>query len=318
MADKNLSLGTIFTGHVDEAFKKATRDLTGIVEGLIVSMNKLNKSMGGVVTASDSYTKKIEKAATATSTLGKKTEKFNRQIGTVTGAWSKLTSALKVTLAYGIAATAVYKLVEGLAAGVREIIDFDQALKNLQAITNATGVEVDGMGEAVKSVARVTKFSTGEVASGMVLLAQAGFSATEATQAIGATANLATGTLSNMALTADLLTTTVRAYGLQAIEASRVSDVMANAINRSKLTIDKLRIAFNFVGAAAAQTGLSLEETSASMMVLANNGLRASTIGTGLRQVLSRLLAPNRKLREAFEAHNIALDDVNPSIVGFQ
>lgn len=76
------------------------------------------------------------------------------------------------------------------------------------------------MGEAVKDVARVTKFSTGEVAAGMVLLAQAGFSATEAAQAIGATAELATGTLSSMAFTADLLTTAVRAFGLEAVEAS--------------------------------------------------------------------------------------------------
>lgn len=318
MADKNLSLGTIFTAKVDAGFKKATQDLLTITERLTQSMNKLNNSMKGVTLASTQYKRKIDDAVTATGRLGGKADFAGKQIAKVRGAYERFTAALKVTAAYGVAATMIYKLVEGIGAGIQEIIDFDQALKNLQAITNATSTEVDSMGEAVKDVARVTKFSTGEVAAGMVLLAQAGFSAAEATQAIGATANLATGTLSNMALTSDLLTTTIRAFNLEAIEANRVADVMANAINRSKLTIDKLRIAFNFVGAAAAQTGLSLEETSASMMVLANNGLRASTIGTGLRQVLSRLLAPNRKLREAFEAHGIALDDVNPSIVGFQ
>ncbi|TET81769.1 MAG: phage tail tape measure protein, partial [Candidatus Heimdallarchaeota archaeon] len=107
-------------------------------------------------------------------------------------------------------------------------------------------------------------------------------------------------------------------FNLDTIESSRVADVMANAINRSKLTIDKLRIAFNFVGAAASQSGLSIEELSASMMLLANNGLRASTIGTGLRQVLARLLAPNRRLREEFQAQGIALDKINPKTVGYQ
>jgi len=121
-----------------------------------------------------------------------------------------------------------------------------------------------------------------------------------------------------MQLVTDLLTTTVRAFSLNAVESSRVADVMANAINKSKLTIDKLRIAFNFVGAAAAQTGLSLEETSASLMVLANNGLRASTMGTGLRQVLARMLAPSRKLKEAFAMYGIELEKINPAVVGYQ
>jgi len=34
--------------------------------------------------------------------------------------------------------------------------------------------------------------------------------------------------------------------------------------------------------------------------------------------VLSRLLAPNRRLRDAFEQHGIVLDEVNPRVVGFE
>ena len=64
--------------------------------------------------------------------------------------------------------------------------------------------------------------------------------------------------------------------------------------------------------ASASQAGLSLEETAATMMNLANNGLRASTIGTGLRRVLSSLIAPNAKLRKAFQAHGIELSKINP------
>lgn len=318
MVDKNLSLGTIFTGRVDKTFKNATRTLLKVTNDLVRSMNKLTGAMHGVSSASDKYSKKMDKAAAATGRIGKKADFAGKQIAKVRGAWERLTAAMKVTAAYGIASAVLYSMVMGVKAGIKEIVDFDQALKNLQAITRATDREVSSMGDVMKRVAADTKFSTGEIAEGMVLLGQAGFSATESLQAIQATANLATGTLSSMALTADLLTTAVRAFGLEAIESTRVADVMANAINRSKLTIDKLRIAFNFVGAAAAQTGLSIEQLAASMMILANHGLRASTIGTGLRQVLARLLAPNRKLREEFEAYGIALDKVNPRLVGFE
>jgi TP901 family phage tail tape measure protein len=269
--------------------------------------------------------KGIDKASKSVAAMGgamdrssKKADKHKKSLRGVAGALDRIKTAAKITASFAAAAAAITAVTRALGEGLREMIDYDQGLKNLQAITNATDAEVFGMGETIKNVARTTKFSTAEVAEGMVLLGQAGFSATESMQAMNSVADLATGTLSSMQFTADLMTTTIRAFGMSTVESSKAADIMANAINRSKLTIDKLRIAFNFVGAAAHQAGLTLEETAATMMVLANQGLRASTIGTGLRQVLSRLLSPTGRLREEFEANNIELNKVNPSLVGFR
>ena len=270
-----------------------------------------------VVTAPGGAEKATGKASKAPDKLTKTYDPLNKQIAKVHGGMNRLKAAFKVTAAYGIAATAIYAVIGAMKAGVSEIVNYDQALKNLQAITGATGAETQVMGETIQTVARTTKFSTTEVADGMVLLGQAGFDAGESINAMQATADLATGTLSNMQVVTDLLTTTIRAFNLDTVESSRVADVMANAINKSKLTVDKLRIAFNYIAATASQAGMSLEETAATMMNLANNGLRASTIGTGLRRVLSALIAPNTKVREAFEAHGIALDKLNPATVGW-
>lgn len=314
MADKSLNLGTLFTADASQFFATINR-MKSTLKSLNSAYAQTGKAaktgLSGVGQAVDKTSKSFDKG-------GKRAQEYSKQIGKVEGAFKRTVAAMKVTASYGIAATAIFAVTNAFKAGVKEIVDYDQALKNLQAITRATDAEVVGMGETIKGVAESTKFSTGEVADGMVLLGQAGFSASEAMNAMQAVANLATGTLGDMKTVTDLLTTTIRAFNLDTIESSRVSDVMANAINRSKLTIDKLRVAFNFVGAAAAQSGLSIEEVAASMMLLANNGLRASTIGTGMRQVLARLLAPNRRLREEFEAQGIALDKINPKTVGFQ
>jgi TP901 family phage tail tape measure protein len=311
MVDKSINLGTMFTADASRFIKEANKILKKVTQ-----INKKFNSMSGK--GFDRATKSINKTTAALNKNTKATKKNAAAAKQMGGAWGRIVAAMKTSAAFGVAGAAIYGVVNALKVGVQEIIAFDQALKNLQAITRATDSEVAGMGDVIRKVAEETKFSTGEVAEGMVLLGQAGFSAAEAMQSMSAVANLATGTLSDMRMTSDLLTSTVRAFGLATSESARVADVMANAINRSKLTIDKLRIAFNFVGAAAAQTGLSLEETAASMMVLANNGIRASTIGTGLRQVLARLLAPNRNLREEFEAQGIELAKVNPKLEGFQ
>ena len=261
----------------------------------------------------------VNKASAATAGHTKTQYAHGAALGKVESAFERIKIAMRATAAYGIAAGAIYKVVDAFVAGIKEIATFDQALRNLDAIMgDVTNAQLSIMGDKMLEVAKRTMFSTGEISNGMTLLAQSGLSTEESLMALDAVANLATGTLSTLQETSDLVTTTMRAFKIEAIEVNRVSDVMASAINGSKLTIDKLRIAFNYVGASAAQVGLELEETAASMMLLANSGLRASTTGTGLRQVLAKLVAPSRALREEFEHHGIALDQVNPSLVGYE
>uniref|UniRef100_A0A6M3IHH5 Putative tail protein n=1 Tax=viral metagenome TaxID=1070528 RepID=A0A6M3IHH5_9ZZZZ len=316
MAERSLTLATIFTGDVShviaaiDKFKTATQGMNAVLGGAGDASKKAAGGLSSLGGAADKGSKATNKASVAMDSMAK-------GAGVLYSAYDRFTRALKVVAAYGIASTAIFAVVNAMKVGVTEIIDYDQALKNLQAITGATNAEIAIMDETMRSVARSTKFSTGEVAEGMVLLGQAGFSATESLDAINAVATLATATLSDFATTADLVTTAIRAYNLNTKESTRVADVMANAINKSKLTIDKLRTAFNYVAASASQAGISLEETAATMMVLADNGMRASTIGTGMRQVLARLVSPNEKLRESYEAMNISLDKISPLTAGY-
>jgi TP901 family phage tail tape measure protein len=148
----------------------------------------------------------------------------------------------------------------------------------------------------------------------MVYIGQAGFTATESVQAIQAVANLATGTLSSLTDAANLLTTTLRVFHLEASESARVSDVFANAVNKSKTTVDRLNVTMNYLGPIAHSAGLSLEESASAIMLLSNAGIRASTVGTGFRQVLSRLLAPTAALRHLIRRAGLTLDDFNIKI----
>jgi len=308
-----MSLGTRFTGQLDQSFRRAVGQLRSIIKEVASLQGKVAGTARG-----NTLAREMDKVSASTTKARKGMSGMHADVAGVLSVTERLSRAFKVVASYGIVGTGVYAFINSLKTGTQEIVDFDQALKNLQAISGATDAQIATMRDTIEEIARTTKFSTVEVAEGMVLLTQSGLSAEEAMNAMQATADLATGTLSSMQLTTDLMTTTLRAFGLESIEAGRVADVMANAINKSKLTIDKLRISFNFVAAAAAQTGLSIEQAAASMMVLANNGMRASTIGTGLRQVLARLMAPTSKLRDAFTSHGIAIKDVNPRLVGYE
>jgi TP901 family phage tail tape measure protein len=283
------------------------------LQQMVQRYNQTTAALGKATKATQGATGATRKNISTVQDSNKNLRAHGKQLAHIEGAWNRVKAAARVTASYGIAATAIYSVVGAARAGVTAIGEYDQSLKNLQAITGATVIQTEGMGQKMRDVARETKFSVSEIAEGMQLLGQAGFSAEESLDAISAVANLATGTLSTLKTTSDLLTSAIRAFALEAKEAGRVSDVMANSINQSKLTVDKLRIAFNFVGASASQAGLSLEETAASLQILANSGLRASTMGTGLRQILAKLLSPSRALREEFERHGVAVENIDLS-----
>jgi len=234
-----------------------------------------------------------------------------RQIGAVHGALSRVYAALRVTASYMVAGSAVYALMTTFISAKNAIFEFDQSLKNLQAITMATAGEVGVMERVMKKVATTTKFSASEIGEAMIYIGQAGFTAAESVQTIQAVANLATGTLSSLTESANLLTTTLRVFHLDASESARVADVFANAVNKSKTTIDKLNVTMNYLGPIAHSAGVSLEQSAAAIMVLSNAGIRASTVGTGFRQVLARLLKPTTALKQQMTKAGMSIDDFN-------
>ena len=301
MVDQQITLGTLFTGHVDDTFRKAVANLNAL-------LNRLHRASTTATAGVVAGTKKT----------GDEMDNFGKKISKVSGGFQRLTAAMKVTFAYGLAYKAISTVTGALSGATVAIFDYDQALKNLQAITTATDAETAAMGATIKQVASDSKYSMKEVADSAVVLGQAGFTASETILSLKAVVELSTATLSSTTKVADLLTTAVRAFGEDAYEAGRIVDIFASAVNKSKLTIDKLRTAFNYLGPIAKMSGLSLEETAVGAMILANAGLRASTIGTGFRQVLSRLVNPSQKLRLIFKATGADMEKLNPATASFK
>jgi TP901 family phage tail tape measure protein len=309
----NLTLGTLFTADI--------RDFIRGVSQIRTALNSLHQSMAKAGSGASAMGKGMASGLNATTAAINKQnasiKASSQQLTGLAGMWQRVQQAMKTSLAYGTAGAAIYTVIDGLKNAITTVVEYDQALKNLQAITEATDDEMVGLADTLKSVASKYVYSTKEISDGMVLMGQAGFSATQTMQAMDSAAKLSMGTLEDMALTVDLLTTSVVAFNMSSVESERVADIMANAMNKSKLTLDKLRVAFNYVGNIAHEAGISLEETAAAMSVMSNSGMRASTIGTSLRQVLSNILAPNRRLREEFQGLGIDLSQLDPKIVGF-
>ena len=196
----------------------------------------------------------------------------------------------------------------------RGALEFETEMKKVQSITRATTEELNKLKSVALEVGSTTIFSAKEAAEGMYTLSQAGLSAKEVLLTIKDVAVLASATMFDMKKTAELVVTVMKAWKYEADNTKKATDILATAINASKLSMEDLVTAFGYVSGIAPQLGMSLEETSAALGILSNNGLNASISATSLRAVLAELLQPSTRFLRELKKTNLTIQDVNPQI----
>lgn len=280
-------------------------------EALLAANNRYGNAARILLNIVEQEGRGVDNLLSRLSRLDVAYKKAAGSIGVMRTAVDRLTRSFTTLASYWTAFAALNALTKSFGFAKQSVIEFDQALADLQAITKATDSETAMMGETIKAVAESTRFTTSQVAEGMRILGQAGLSASEVIQVIGPVADLATGALTSLSTAADLVTTTLRVFNVEVGNSESIANTFANAVNDSKLTIDKLKTALNYVGPVAASAGVTFKELSATMMVLADSGIRASSIGTGLRRMFAELVSPSKKFKQAIDDAGLTLEDLS-------
>jgi len=221
------------------------------------------------------------------------------------------------TLAYGGIAGAAFGAVNTVTEGVGFGIQFEDELAKLQAIANATTSQMQTLKASILDVGTSSRFSVIDLTKISQTLAQAGVSAGEMKTVLEAVTTLATASGSTPDEAVNLVTGALGAFQLQASETARVADLMTSALNRTKLTVQQVGQAIQYVGATAFEQNVTLEDLLATVGAMAQAGIKSgSTIGTGLRQLLVDLADPSKKLVEQLKAVGLTAADVNVSVHG--
>ena len=177
--------------------------------------------------------------------------------------------------------------------------NFEAEMAKVQAVSGATAEEFEALSKNAKDLGASTMFSAREVATLQTEFAKLGFTATEITKVTGATLALAQASGTDLARAAEVAGSTLRAFGMDASETGRVTDVMAMSFSSSALDMETFAESMKFVAPVAKSAGMSLEETSAMLSVLANAGIKGSKAGTALRRIISEIGASGKPTAEA-------------------
>jgi TP901 family phage tail tape measure protein len=171
----------------------------------------------------------------------------------------------------------------------------EDAMAGVQAVTGATAEEFERLQAAAVEASERTRFSSVQAAEGLTELARAGYGAAEAIEVLNPALALAQGQQLSVAQASEYLTTTLTQFGLGASEAARVADVLAKAADSSQTSVQQLGNALGYAAPLANQAGLNIEQTTAIISALADQGFRGERAGTALRNVFSALSDPSSK-----------------------
>ena len=187
-----------------------------------------------------------------------------------------------------------------LAFAARTFANFQDVMKEVQAVTGATGQEFDKLYEKAKKLGATTSFTAGQVAEGMANLGRQGFKPDEIDAAIPSVLNLARATKTELAAAATIAAGTLRALGMEAKEMPRVADVLTATANNSAQTLEELGDTMKYAAPIADEMGLSIEQTAKAIGVLANMQIKGTMAGTALRKIMGDLAntSTQEKLRE--------------------
>jgi hypothetical protein len=175
------------------------------------------------------------------------------------------------------------------AVAVNTFQGFELQMAKVKAVSGATGAEFEALSKNAKDLGASTIFSAKQVAELQTEFAKLGFTAAEITQVTEATLALAQATDSDLARAAEVAGSTLRAFQLDASETERVTDVMAKSFSTSALDMETFAESMKYVAPVAKSAGMSIEETTAMLSVMANAGIKGSQAGTSLRRIISEL-----------------------------
>ena len=216
-------------------------------------------------------------------------------------------SGLKTTMAAITGAGAAFAGLGG--AAVKVGMDFEAGMSEVQAISRASAEEMEQLTAKAKEMGAKTKFSASESAQAFQYMAQAGWETQDMLDGIEGVMSLAAASGEDLALTSDIVTDALTAFGLEAKDAAHFSDVLAMTANATNTNVANLGYTFKYVAPVAGALGYSIEDMSVAIGLMANQGIKAETAGTALRGMLTNLAKPTGQVAEYMNTLGISMTD---------
>lgn len=207
----------------------------------------------------------------------------------------------------------------GLGAAVVASANFDEAMSGVSAATHESTENMKLLREAALQAGADTAFSATEAADGIEQLAKAGVE-TQHILGGGLTGALDLAAAGELAVgdAAEAAATAMTQFNLAGSDVPHIADLLAAGAGKAQGDVADLVMALKQSGLVAAQTGLSIEETTGALSAFAAAGLLGSDAGTSFKTMLLSLNPRSAKAAELMKELGIQAYDASGQFVGLQ
>jgi phage tail tape measure protein, TP901 family len=311
-ASRNMSTATSSVKGVQQAAQSATSSITKLKQaGSNVSVNiKAKNNASSTISQVQSQLNGFKgKVYTATVAVKQK------MTGAVGAASNKLNGAL---LGAGAQMAAMGGIGFGIFDAVKGYADFEEEMSAVKAISGATADEFQRLNEKAIQMGADTKFSALESAQAFKYMSMAGWKTEDMIGGIAGIMNLAAASGEDLAMTSDIVTDSLSAFGLQARDSAMFADVLAAAATNSNTNVAMMGQTFKYAAPVAGALGFSIQDTALAVGLMANQGIKASEAGTSLRSMMTRLVKPTKESGRAMDILGLSITDSNGKMKPFR
>ena len=275
-------------------------------------LNKTKKAINDTEKELEEFTVDAKKAGKAAKEAGEKAEKSSHDWGKLTSkVGGGITKFAKVTAVIGGALGALGGL------GIKVGAEFEAGMSEVKAISQATAEEMEKLTDKAKEMGAETKFSASESAEAFKYMAQAGWEPQEMLDGIAGVMSLAAASGEELALTSDIVTDSLTAFGLQAKDASHFADVLAITATKSNTNVAALGETFKYVAPVAGALQYSVEDVGVAIGLMANRSIKGEQAGTALRTMLTNLAKPTNQMAGYMQQLNLSITDTQGNVKPF-
>lgn len=196
-----------------------------------------------------------------------------------------------------------------IGASVKVFSDFESQMSRVKAISGATGDEFLALSDKAREMGSSTKYTATESGQAFEYMAMAGWKTEQMLEGIAPVMNLAAASGEELGTVSDIVTDALTAFGLEAQDAARFTDVLAATATNANTNVGMMGESFKYAAPVAGSLGYSIEDVSLALGLMANNGIKADMAGTALRNMMQRMAKPTKESAAAMDRLGVYLSD---------
>ena len=193
------------------------------------------------------------------------------------------TQLLGTVGAIGAVAAALY------AGPVQAAQEYETAIAKVSTIADANVVPIEEMSSEIMKLSNTTGIAASQIADDVYNAISAGQQTGDAVNFVSYSTKLAKAGFAESAQTLDVLTTILNAYGMEAEEVSKVSDMLVQTQNKGKVSVGELSSVMGKIIPTANANNVALEQLCAGYAIMTSKGIAAAETTTYMNSMLNEL-----------------------------